>query len=57
MPRDNLGAAFSIDITDLKAGLAEANRLIRASESEFQEAAAGMDDWSDSAEGLQKRVD
>lgn len=57
MARDNLGAAFSIDITDLKAGLAEANRLIRASESEFQEAAAGMDDWSDSAEGLQKRVD
>lgn len=54
---ENLGAKFSIDITDLKAGLAQANRLIRNSESAFQEAAAGMDDWTDSAEGLQKRVD
>lgn len=54
---ENLGAKFSIDITDLKTGLAQANRLIRNSESEFQAAAAGMDDWSSSAEGLQKRVD
>lgn len=53
---ENLGTRFTIDITDLKAGLAQANRLIRASESEFLEAAAGMDDWGDSAEGLQKRV-
>lgn len=55
MATENLGANFSIDISDLKAGLLEANRLIRESESEFREAAAGMDDWSDSAEGLQKR--
>ena len=54
---ENLGAKFTIDITDLKAGLNQANRLIRQSESEFQAAAAGMDDWSDSSEGLQKRVD
>lgn len=54
---ENLGASFTIDITDLKAGLAQANRLIRESESEFQAAAAGMDDWSSSANGLKKRVD
>lgn len=53
---ENLGAKFTIDITDLKAGLAQANRLIRESESEFLEAAAGMDDWESSAEGLTKRV-
>ena len=53
---DNLGAAFSIDITDLKAGLAQANRLIRESESEFREAAAGMDDWTESEEGLTARM-
>lgn len=53
---ENLGAKFTIDITDLKAGLAQANRLIRESESEFQEAAAGMDDWENSAEGLTKRT-
>lgn len=54
---ENLGAKFSIDITDLKTGLAQANRLIRDSESEFQAAAAGMDDWSESSEGLKKRID
>lgn len=52
---ERLGASFSIDTTNLKAGLAEANRLIRASESEFREAAAGMDDWTESEEGLTAR--
>lgn len=56
MAGDNLGASFSIDVTDLKTGLAEANRLIRNSESEFRAAAAGMDDWSNSSEGLSARV-
>lgn len=57
MPNEeNLGARFTIDISDLKAGLAQANRLIRESESEFVAAAAGMEDWEDSAEGLEKRV-
>lgn len=51
-----LGANFAIDTTDLKAGLAQANRLIRESESEFKAAAAGMDDWSSSAEGVQARI-
>lgn len=50
-----LGASFSIDTTNLKAGLAQANRLIRESESEFKAAAAGMDDWTSSANGLSKR--
>ena len=57
MPNEeNLGTKFTIDITDLKAGLAQANRLIRESESEFLEAAAGMEDWEESAEGLIKRT-
>ena len=49
---ENLGASFSIDVTDLKAGLAQANRLIRESESEFRAAAAGLDDWTQSEEGV-----
>lgn len=57
MADNTLGAAFSIDITDLKAGLTQANRLIRESESQFREAAAGMDDWTESEEGLTARVD
>lgn len=56
MPDERLGASFSIDTTALKAGLAQANRLIRESESEFKAAAAGMDDWSDSQEGLEARI-
>lgn len=54
-----LGASFSIDITDLKAGLAAANRAIKETNSEWQAAAAGMDDASNSQEGLeanQKRL-
>lgn len=51
-----LGANFAIDTTDLKAGLAQANRMIRESESEFKAAAAGMDDWSRSAEGVSARI-
>ena len=53
---ETLGASFSIDVTALKAGLTQANRLIRESESEFKAAAAGMDDWSKSQEGLEARI-
>ena len=53
---ETLGAAFSIDVTNLKAGLSQANKLIRESESEFKAAAAGMDDWSNSQEGLEARI-
>lgn len=53
---ETLGAKFSIDITQLKAGLAAANRAIRESESEFKAAAAGMGDWTKSQDGLEKRI-
>ena len=56
MANETLGASFSIDVTDLKAGLAQANRMIRESESEFKAAAAGMDDWSKSEDGLQAKI-
>lgn len=55
MSEERLGASFGIDITQLKAGLAQANRLIRESESQFRAAAAGMDDWTKSEEGLTAR--
>ena len=56
MAYETLGASFSIDVTDLKAGLAQANRMIRESESEFKAAAAGMDDWRESQEGLTAKI-
>lgn len=56
MANENLGASFTIDTTDLKAGLAQANRMIRESESEFKAAAAGMDDWAASEDGLNAKI-
>lgn len=53
---EELGASFSIDITDLKAGLAAANRAIKETNSEWQAAAAGMDDASHSQEGLEAQL-
>ena len=56
MANETLGASFSIDVTNLKAGLAEANRAIKESQSEFQAAAAGMDDWTKSEDGLNAKI-
>ncbi len=56
MSSETLGASFSIDVTNLKAGLAQANRLIKESESEFKAAAAGMDDWTKSEDGLNAKI-
>lgn len=53
---ERLGASFNIDITNLKAGLAQANSLIRESNSEFRAAAAGLDDWTKSETGLNAKI-
>ncbi len=57
MPNDErLGASFSIDIANLRAGLTQANRLIKESQSEFRAAAAGMDNWQKSEDGLNAKI-
>lgn len=56
MADERLGASFSIDVTDLKTGLAQANRLIKESQSEFKAAASGMDDWTKSEDGLKAKI-
>ena len=56
MANERLGASFSIDVTNLKAGLTQANRLIRESESQFKAAAAGLDDWTQSETGLTAKI-
>lgn len=55
MADEMLGASFSIDVTNMKAGLQQANRLIGESEARFRAAAAGLDDWASSEEGLRQR--
>lgn len=56
MATDAIGTSLYIDYSDFAKGIAEANRLIRQNEQEFKTAAAGMDDWSSTSEGLNKRL-
>ena len=51
-----LGGKWTLDTTDLKAGLTEANRLIRIADSEFKAAAASMGTWGEHADGLSARI-
>ena len=43
---------FKADITNFKAAMSEAARLVRTANSEFKAATAGMDKWSSSTDGL-----
>ena len=50
-----IGGKFTIDIEDLKAGITEANRLMKLADSEFKATPASMGDWTQSAEGLEAK--
>jgi len=56
MAEERLGASFSIDVTQLKAGLNTANRLIRESQTQFQKAAAGLQDWTKNENALNAKI-
>lgn len=47
---------FKADITDFKAAMQEANRAVKLANSQFNEASAGMDDWSSSTDGLTAKL-
>ena len=51
-----IGVAMGLDVTDLKAGIAEANKQIQLANSEFKAASSGMEDWTKSTEGLTAKV-
>lgn len=53
---DSLSAGFSIDVTQLKAGLTQANRLIRESQSAYRAAAAEIEAAGDKTEGFEKAI-
>ncbi|MFK7692855.1 phage tail tape measure protein [Paenibacillus sp. HJGM_3] len=53
---NDIGGKVGLDVTEFKAGIAELNRQIKVIDSGFKAAAAGMDDWSKSEEGLQERI-
>ncbi len=54
--KNYIGIAMGLDVTDLKAGLSDANKQIQLANSEFKAASSGMDDWTKSTEGLTAKV-
>lgn len=54
---NSFGANFTVDVSDLKTKLREANTAIRETESSFRASAAQVDNWSDSASKVQERID
>lgn len=56
MPDENVTTKFKIDISDLKAGITEANKQIKLANAEFKAAAAGMDDWQKSTDGVEAKL-
>lgn len=52
-----IGVAMGLDVSDLKAGLSEANKQIQLANSKFKAASSGMDDWTKSTEGLTAKVE
>ena len=53
---DNLSANFSIDVTQLKAGLTRANKLIRESQSAYRAAAAEIENVEDKTDGFEGAI-
>jgi phage-related protein len=51
-----IGIAMGLDVSDLKAGLSEANKQIQLANSEFKAASSGMEDFTKSTEGLTAKV-
>lgn len=57
MPKGNeTTTKFKADISELKKSFQDAQRTIRVANSEFKAATAGMDKWSDSADGLSAKI-
>lgn len=52
-----IGVAMGLDVTDLKAGITEANKQIQLANSKFKAASSGMDDWTKSADGLTAKIE
>jgi len=57
MPKgDNITTKFTVDISDLKSGINEANKNIKLANAEFKSASAGMDNWSKSTDGVKAKL-
>ena len=47
---------MGLDVSDLKAGIAEVNKTIKQSKAEFENSVAGLDKWQKSSEGLSAKL-
>ena len=56
MAVNEMTAKMSVDISDLKKGIQEANRQIRLANAEFKAASSGMENWSKTTDGVQKKI-
>lgn len=54
---ENITTKFKVDISELKSGINQANQSIRLANAQFKAAAAGMDDWENSADGLSAKLE
>lgn len=54
--RNYIGIAMDLDVTDLKAGLQETKREIQTANKQFAAATSGMDNWTESSEGLSAKL-
>ncbi len=55
MAPEDISGKIGLDTTDWKTGVSQINKDVRVLESGFKAAAAGIDDWKNSAEGLRLR--
>lgn len=57
MPNNNdTTTSLGINVAQFKRGLQDATRQIKLANAEFKAASAGMDKWSDSADGVQAKI-
>lgn len=47
---------FRADISDLRQGIADANRHIRSAQAEFNAVASSMENWQDTTEGVEAKI-
>ena len=54
--QNDVTTRFKVDISDLKANIAEANNQIKLANAQFRAAASGMEDWQNSADGISAKL-
>lgn len=57
MAQEDITTSLNIDVSNFKKSISEANKQIKLANAEFKAAAAGMDDWQSSTDGISKKLD